>query len=259
MTHPPAPTLLLAVLFAAVASGVTTACVTSSPDATPEGGAPVVFDAGDAAQNGDAAEQDTGCGEAGCAVTFVSGPDWPSYDGDLSGADAGLGAAKLVCPNASIPTNCPAGALQYGSGATGGWSASVSVATGAQWIWRGDTVPNRVSDLEFAVFQKTFTLGANPSGTIQVAGDDFVEVRVNGTTVGTNGSVTDNAAAYQGETVAKTLDLTAFLVPGENTITIVGQNGPLTFTPGGATACPTGCTFALNTAGVLFGGVLSSH
>jgi hypothetical protein len=190
------------------------------------------LDAG--ASLGDAGGADSsGCGDG--PLTFASGPAWPSYAGDLQGTDGGsIGGPALVCVNASTPPTCPPGALLYGPSGTGGWSAMLSLAPSAQWIWRGDVSLGAPADLQYAVFEKHFVLGANPTGSIQVAADDFVEVRVNGTTVGTNGSTTDVNLAAQAQATPATFDLGPFLRAGDNTITVVGQNP----------------------AGVLFGGTL---
>lgn len=189
---------------------------------------------------------------------FASGPDWPSFDGDLSGSDGGSrGPARLVCVSATVPSGCPAEALAYrGPGApASGWTATSSLAPAARWIWRGDVAPDGLADLRFAVFERSFELGAGPVGQIQVAADDLVEVRVNGSTVGGCGSVTDTGPASACQTTGATLELTPWLHPGLNTLTVVGQNGPSTFA--GCPAPP--CTYASNLAGVLFGGYLSSH
>ena len=184
--------------------------------------------------------------------TFASGPDWTSYDGDLSGKSGDtLGPAKLVCVNATRPATCPSGAVIYGHQATGGWAGTIALAPTARWIWRGDVDPTHLSDLQFAVFEKTFTLGDNPSGQIEIAVDDLAEVHVNGTLVGTIGSVSEVSVAFAGQQEATTFELSSFLRTGENTVTVIAQNGPPSFA-----GCPVSCAFASNTAGVVFGGVL---
>jgi hypothetical protein len=45
-----------------------------------------------------------------------------------------------------------------------------------------------------------------------------------------------------------------YLVEGANSITIVAENGPSSFTGGACSPCP----YAINTAGVVFGGTLTS-
>jgi len=190
----------------------------------------------------------------GQSAAFASGADWPSFDGDLGGAHgASLGNAKAVCVSPSVPASCPTGGLAFRTSGAG-WNATVTAAPGAIWIWRGDVSPSGLSDLQFAVFEKTFTLGASPSGTIQVAADDFVEVRVNGSVAGSAGSVTDETVAYSGQSAVTTFDLGPLLQAGENTITIIAQNGPQAFG-----SCATPCPFTVNMAGVVFGGVLSWH
>src|SRR5215813_10134613 len=198
-----------------------------------------------------------GGGDSGMALgqtqTFASGEDWPSYDGTLDGPQgASLGNARAVCVVATAPANCPTDALVYRSSGAG-WSATPSEAPSALWIWRADVSRDALSDLQLAVFQKTFTLGTSPHGSIQVAADDFVEVRVNGTVVGSAGSVTDEATAFAGQSAVTTLDLTVALHAGANTITVIAQNGPQSF---GGCAAP--CTYAVNTAGAIFGGTLTS-
>ncbi len=142
----------------------------------------------------------------------------------------------------------------YDPGSTSaGWSADLSGFPAARWIWRGDVSPTAIADLQFAVFQETFTLGANPEGVMYVAPDDFAEVLVNRAAAGSTGSVTDETLASQSQSALVTIELTSHLVQGSNTPTIVGQNGP----PGFA-GCPGKCTDVSNTAGVMFAGTLSS-
>jgi hypothetical protein len=243
---------------AAVAFGcVLVACVSSSSSPSRDAGTfdSGVFDAGNANDTGnDSAASPGDSGDASTiTLTFASGTDWPSFDGDLGGSDGGsLGNAKTVCVAPGVPPSCPPGSVDYRDGG-GGWTATVT-APGAVWIWRGDVVATGLSDLQFAVFEKTFTLGAHPSGTIQIAADDFVEVRVNGAVVGSAGSLTDAGAAFQGQSTATTLDLGPYLEIGTNTVTVVAQNGPQSYA-----GCATPCTFQENTAGVLFGGTLTSQ
>jgi hypothetical protein len=188
-------------------------------------------------------------------IPLLSGSDWPWFPGGLGGVDGGsLGSAGPVCVTADIPSNCPAGAVIYEPGATDvtGWSASYP---GAFWIWRGDVTPDAIGDLQFALFQRTFALGSSPTGSIQIAADDFAVVLVNGTLAGSTGSVTDESVAWQSQNNLTSIDLTPYLVDGENTITIVAQNGPPTFTGGACSPCP----YSNNTAGVVFGGILASE
>ncbi len=185
-------------------------------------------------------------------VALLSGADWPWFPGGLGGADGGaLGPAALVCVDEGVPANCPAGAIYEIPGASSatGWSASYP---GAYWIWRGDVTPSGDADLAIAVFQKTFLLGSNPTGQLQMAADDFVEVLVNGRLAGSSGSITDESVAWQSQNNLTTVDLTPYLTSGSNTLTIVGQNGPGSYA--GCSPCP----YSSNTAGVIFGGSITS-
>ena len=257
-----------------VSGAVLVACVGSVASTTPDAGTfdSGAFDAGhtstDAggadASSGDVAVPDSagpvdGASppppEAGPTITvdFASGVDWPSFNGDLNGPiGASLGNARAVCVSPGVPANCAANAVVYRSSGAG-WTATVD-APNATWVWRGDVIATGLADLQFAIFQKTFTLGVNPAGTIQIAADDFVAVRVNGTLVGSTGSLTDPSIAYQGQSTALRLDLGAYLKVGANTIAVIAQNGPQSFA-----GCGSPCTFQQNTGGVLFSGSLSSH
>jgi hypothetical protein len=201
----------------------------------------------------DAAPEDTGAPDATCDGTCLlvinSGTDWPSSAGrvpdggtvEAGVADGGaLGPAKDVCLNANSPANCPSDAVLYNFGS--GWTAASSIPD-AHWIWRGDVTPNGASDLVVAVFERTFDVGASPSGSIQMTADDYVEVRVNDTFVGSVGSVTTPTSAP-----LTTFDLSARLHAGPNTITVIAQNGPASFAGG----CGGACTYAQNPAGVVF-------
>jgi hypothetical protein len=105
------------------------------------------------------------------------------------------------------------------------------------------------------LFETTpFVLGSSPGGSITIAGDDLVEVFVNGVLVGTTGSVTSYSAASNGQSRVAVFDLTATLQPGDNVIAVAAQNGPSTF----GNVCPTsGCNYSENPAGVAFSGTLT--
>jgi hypothetical protein len=191
-------------------------------------------------------------------VTFASGTDWPSFAateqpsaGDTPGQS--MGPAAEVCAGPSVPANCPSGAVILGNAASG-WNAGLTIPQ-ANWIWRGDVTPSQPADLQLAVFQRTFSLGQSPTGSIQIGADDFAEVFVDDVSIGSVGSVTDISLAGASQNSLTSFDLTAALHPGANTITIVGQNGPASYAGG----CePAGCTYASNPAGVVFMGTLSS-
>ena len=227
--------------------------VNDSPDVTES---PDVIESRDVTA---AADVSTTC-RGSCVLTFTSGPDWASFAGG-PGADPGdsegasLGLARDVCASLQTPGNCPStasGVVVYGF-AQGGWTAC-SLFPGAFWIWRGDVTPGAPADLQRVVLEKTFVLGAQPAGSIQIGADDFAAVFVNDVAVGTVGSVTDVSAASSSQNVGATFDLTGALRAGSNKISIVGQNGPASFSGGCAAA---GCTYSQNPAGVVFAGTLT--
>ncbi len=161
----------------------------------------------------------------------------------------GIGLAKLVCLNATSPYKCPAAGVNYGK-KDGGWGVDRSAIPSARWIWRGDTVVTGAAN-QAVLFERSVTLGANPSGTLYVAADDFAEVLVNGTVVGSTGSLTDVTTAVRSQSALTQLNLTPHLREGVNQIAVRAQNGPW--------ACaPNACTYAHAPAGVLFGGVVEN-
>jgi hypothetical protein len=195
--------------------------------------------------------------EAPKTISFASDPSWtvrtvaPVRDGDCD--DLALGPAERVCLNSASPSPCPPDAVRYGFVGTA-WRADLSPIPGATWIWApnvvGDTFP---ADLAQFFFSKKFHLRGRPlSGTVLVAADDFAEVLINGRSAGMTGSITDVvvAGAAQNELVA--IDVTAFLHPGENIITIRGQNGPPSFA---GSSVPN--SYGRNPAAVVFGGTLT--
>ncbi|HEX2733790.1 MAG TPA: hypothetical protein VHM70_19405 [Polyangiaceae bacterium] len=170
------------------------------------------------------------CSKAGTCIaaakgrsqTFTSDDTWTSFAADDNGKSGNaLGNAKLVCA-ASVLQNCPAGALQYGPPLSEGWKADLSKLPGAKWIWRADVKEMDVPQI--AAFEKTFELGPDPSGTLLIAADDFAEVRVNGTKIGSIGSITDAPKALDAQSALHPFDLTTALHSGSNTITIIGKN-----------------------------------
>jgi hypothetical protein len=189
-----------------------------------------------------------------CVVPFASSSDWAAYDDDpvTNPAAQRLGNAQPVCLNATSPPNCPPGAFLYSFGA--GWGLSLAATPGALWVWGPDITLTAPADLKRFVFVNTFVVGASPAGSISVAVDDFAEIHVNGRVVGHTGSVTDVNAASQANSSLAAFDLAPYLVPGSNTIAVVGQNGPSSFA-----GCPSACTYNMNPAGVVFGGALTYH
>jgi hypothetical protein len=190
-------------------------------------------------------------------ISFASDPSWtvsavaPDRDSDQD--ELVVGMAERVCLNSFAPSPCPQDAVQYGF-AGSGWGADLSSIPGASWIWApnvtGDTFP---ADLAQFYFSKKFHLHGRPlSGTVIVAADDFAEVLVNGHPAGTNGSITDVVAAAAAQNGVVAIDVTAFLKPGRNIITVHGQNGPPSYA---ASAVPT--SYRQNPAAVVFGGTLT--
>jgi hypothetical protein len=159
-----------------------------------------------------------------------------------------LGPAKLVCLNATTPYPCPATAVNYGF--INGWGVARTPIPSARWIWRGDTLATSPAN-QAVLFERTFTLGANPTGTMYIAADDFAEVLVNGAVAGTAGTLTDFSAANKSQTTLTQVNLTPYLKIGKNQIAIRAQNGPF-----GCTA--KACTYATAPAGVVFGGALET-
>lgn len=202
-------------------------------------------------------DADAACAPGTCTLTFASSSTWDSYGGTMlpDGAvsdslGTSLGPAREVCLSSHFPGNCPDAAIIYGS--TGmSW---ISLADQVDWIWRGDVVPSQPSGLALAAFQKTFAVGDGAKGSVDLLADDFAAVFVNGTRVGTTGSTSDLDAATHAPNVKQTFDLSPWLHAGENTITIVAQNGPSSWA---STFCGGNCTYADNPAGVTFSGTLT--
>jgi hypothetical protein len=188
-------------------------------------------------------------------VSFTSDTTWLASDADAAtGPALALPApAQKVCMNATSPPSCPPDATLYGFTGSG-WGADLSSIPGAAWIWApGITGSTSQADLDQYGFSKTFDVAGRPTaGTIAVAADDFAEVSVNGSVVGSIGSTTDATAASSAQASLTSFDITAFLTSGSNTITVRGQNGPSSFA-----GCSGSCTYAQNVAGVVFGGSFS--
>ena len=193
-------------------------------------------------------------------ITFTSGSSWVASTADPGPTANGkgpnwLGPAELVCLNDFSPYACPPGAVDYGYPFGGGWPADLSSVPGAAWIWApGVTGASAPAPLAQYFFSKTFILTGHPvAGSISVAADDFAAVFVNQAQVGTIGSTTDIGAATDAESFLHTFDVSGFLQPGRNTITVEAQNGSAFFSP----ICDEGCPYDENPAGVVFGGSFS--
>lgn len=172
----------------------------------------------------------------GQTQTFASDPTW---------------TAQNVCLNASSPSPCPAGATLWGYGGAG-WGANLSTIPGATWIWAtgltGASSPAFPAEYNFS---KTINLpGAPISGSLGIAADDFAEVIVNGTSVGTIGSVSDGNLAGPASSTLTTFNIGPYLILGDNVIRIRADNGNF--------GCGAGA-YNCNPAGVVFGGTIVSQ
>ena len=190
------------------------------------------------------------------ALMFASGSEWASYSGVPSSGSAptdalgtSLGPAATVCLNQALPGNCPPGAVLYGYGGNSqAWGGGQSL-TAAYWIWRADVAVQAPAALALAVFQRAFTAGSGATGTIQISADDSATVFVNSVQVGAVGSVVDITAASKAQGFPTSVDLSGALRAGNNTITIVAQNGPY--------GCGSGpCPYSQDPAGVVFEGTI---
>ena len=144
------------------------------------------------------------------------------------------------------------GAPQFPSWAVHG--ANLEAIPGAAWMWFPGVNESSVADLRGAFFSKQFDLPGTPiDGQILIAVDDFAEVIVNGVVAGSTGSVTNYSLASGAQSSLKNIDITLYLVPGLNTVTVRAQDGPSWFTAYGCNPC----TYSFNPAGVVFGGILT--
>ncbi len=191
-----------------------------------------------------------------CVVSFASGPDWLSYAGTVSSTGSTyslsqlLGTAIDVCLNVSDPPSCPGSAFLYGYGTSpAAWTGGQTIA-GAQWIWRPDVALTSVAPLQVAIFEKTFVVGANATGSVRVAADDFAAVFVNDIAIGALGSTSDVNVAGPAHTTSTQFNLTPALQTGANRIVIAAQNGPF-----GCSSSP--CPYSEDPAAVVFGGTLN--
>ena len=194
---------------------------------------------------------------ADSTIPFTSGPDWTAFSADPGSTPFlktpnVLGPSQPVCMSQLAPPSCPPGATIYNSPFPG-WTADLSPIHGAAWIWRpgidGTSTP---ADLADYFFSKTLILdGAPTGGTLYVAVDDYAAVRVNQQLVGELGSVVDASLAGKHTSLTQ-VDISGYLHPGRNVITVEAQNGPWFFS-----GLCNPCSYALNPAGVVFGGAVS--
>ena len=187
--------------------------------------------------------------------TFSSDGTWGVYSQDPFGGTAvtNFGFAEKVCLNASSPAGCPPDAVEFDFSGSG-WGADLGSIPGAAWIWApGTTGATYPADLQLFAFSKQLNIRGNQIlGTIQVSADDYAEVIVNGTVAGSVGSTSDVFVAGGAQAALTSIDISAYLVTGINTITVVGQNGPSWFA---GYSGPT--SYSQNPAGVVFGGIIT--
>ncbi len=174
-------------------------------------------------------------------VSFASDTTWEVFDADpASGSATLLGLAQNVCLDSLGPLPCPPGAITYCASPMWGansWLADLSTIPGATWIWAPGVTGSTSSTVNASVFfSKEFNVAAPVGGTLSIAVDNFADVIVNGTSVGTWGS----------DGSLQKFDLTAFLVPGANRITVHAENQ----------GAGSGIDYCQNPAGVVFGGTL---
>src|SRR5262249_28817727 len=135
-----------------------------------------------------------------------------------------------------------------------GWLANISTIPGPAGIWAPGIEGQTLADASEFFFTKTFTLPGTPAGgSLSLAVDDLAEVRVNGVSAGTRGSVTDSVVAAAARNTLVTIDIGPFLVAGQHRLVRRAPNGP----PSCAGCEPGPCTYAENPAGVVFGGIVS--
>jgi hypothetical protein len=192
-------------------------------------------------------------------TTFQSQFGLPTYTADPAQGGTLLGPSEEVClePSAS-DRRCPTGGVSYNTGGGDWGTAGLSDYPLAHFMWApgisGQTFP---ADLAGYAFSRSFYLPGTPvNGTIRIAADDFADVRVNGVSAGSIGSVTDISAAADAQSYLHAIDLTPFLHQGANVITVVGQNGPASYP--GPGVCGDACSYSSNPAMVVFTGSLTS-
>ena len=124
---------------------------------------------------------------------------------------------------------------------------------GATWIWAPNLTGSSPASLARYTFSNTITITGTPvSGTIYMLADDFVELRVNGTLVGSIGSITTASQSGGAQPALAQFDVLPYLVSGANTISFTAQNGPDSFSGF------TNATYSQNPAGVVFGGTITA-
>jgi hypothetical protein len=187
---------------------------------------------------------------------FASDQNWRVYTQVPSSATRQgptfLGNAQHVCLNATAPVSCPAGATLYGHPGSG-WRADLAAIPDARWIWApGVTGATTPADLARYVFARDVGIplrGVVTQAWLWVSTDDLATVYVNGTLIGTVGSITNPSVSTMAQNALTRFNIAAALKGGRNTVAVVGQNGPPSFGP-----CAVACSYAQNPAGTVLGG-----
>ncbi|MDT5041509.1 MAG: alpha-L-rhamnosidase [Actinoplanes sp.] len=187
---------------------------------------------------------------AGSGAVWDSGQVSSSRSTDIAYAGPALGSNRgyhwrvRVWDAQGRPSPWSADAT-FDTGLTSGWTAGfigspgTANVTGASWIWYPEGDPTVSAPAATRYFRTTFTLGSVPRSTLVVTGDDSADVWVNGVSVSTSPRVTDSWKR------AATVDVTARLHTGSNTIAIAATNS--TVSPAGLIAKLTSGTTTLTT------------
>ncbi|MGK2962325.1 MAG: hypothetical protein ACSLFK_09300 [Gemmatimonadaceae bacterium] len=155
---------------------------------------------------------------------------------------------QRICISSLPLWPCPAGTTSWDYPYAGAWPANLSAIPGASWVWaaglNGYSTPAYPST---ASFTKSFNVPGSPTAAaILISADDSAAIFVNGSQAGSVGGTGAGAPDEKG--LLRSFNITAYLQPGMNTITVVGFNGNF--------GCQTG-PFSCNPAGVVFGGSIT--
>lgn len=91
------------------------------------------------------------------------------------------------------------------------WTASIP---GAEWIWDTDKVIDPTVDT-IRTFEETFTVNGPMNAALDIAADNSYRVFINGNLFLDRSTYSNN---YQTHTTKENLDITSFLISGENTV-----------------------------------------
>ena len=143
---------------------------------------------------------------------FASDQNWRVYTEIPRSATrqgpAFIGKAQRVCLNAGAPIPCPSGATLYGWPGLTGWTADLSAIPDAKWIWARGVTGATPGDLAWYVFAHDVSIPRRAvvsQASIFVSADDFAAVYVNGSLVGTVGSITNAATSLLAQSRSRPL------------------------------------------------------